>query len=459
MALLLPLLAVILSGCASQVSGYQSPIAHDYAPLAWLPLDRAVAQPFVAGTGYSAAIGNDMLTTPTQLQARLAALPNDTRGGSLRELRAGVRLRNDTGAAWQTGARLELVYSPELDARWSERDFRAWPDNEVWLPEIAGDRVVTQSFASPYPMLAGLTLRVATFGADFTPGPATVGPNRTELLALPIDGERVGTLEAGQVVQALSALEGWARVRLADGVIGFAPQAAFASLPPPARVVGGDLRLALRDAVTGALLREAIVPAAALRDNSHLDVRFAPLPDALGRRYTFELALPDARPGAGVTFRAATATLVEPGLIMRPLYASAPPLLNVAMDELPRVGDWVRVDEPPSIAPGTVVTLRLLPGSRPDAPRLEFGLTPDRVPFGGWTSQGAGRTGALLVQTRYMREVVVTEALAAGFRRLRAGARGDLVFLALYTVGVAGLVAGAGWLALGARRPRGARSE
>ena len=144
------LLLFLLPACSASVTGYESPIAHDYAPVDWQSLTAAVVQPFVAGTGYSDAIANDPTTMPAQFQQRQAALPAAARDGDSREVRFGVRLRDDDGARWQTGARVQLLYAPELDTRWPEPDFHAWPDSEHWLDELAGSSTLTQTFTSPY---------------------------------------------------------------------------------------------------------------------------------------------------------------------------------------------------------------------------------------------------------------------------------------------------------------------
>ena len=469
---LLALVGVLtLSACSARVTGYESPLAHDYAVVDWLPLTAPVAQPFLSGSGYSDAIDNDAKTTPQQLRTRQAALPVDARDGTLRELRVGVRLHDDNGAQWQTGARAQLLYAPDLDTRWSEEEFHAWPDSDYWLAELAGPRVIAQTFTSPYPLLAGVTLRIATFGGDLTPGTATVGTLGAGVLDLPVDGAPIGTLSAGQQVQVTSALEGWAQVQLPGGGVGYAPLAAFASLPAPARVVQGALHAVLRDGVSGNPLRVVDVPAAQLRDNSHLDVRFEPLRNSIGTTYTLELSMPDAQPGSGITVRATpltetSADHVAPmydsccseqvNLVFRPIYAdtSAAPAFDASLDDLPRDGDWLRITRPPDLASGAVVALRIVPGGRPDAGRLEYGLTIGRAPFGGWFAHddaGAALNGALLVSTRYERQVKLGGVLHAALARVRRGARADPGFVVLYALVLAALALGAACLLL--RRP------
>lgn len=236
-ALVLPLL---LGGCSATVAGYSSPLAHDYGPLAWPVLGGPVEQAFIAGPGTSAAIDNDATTTPEEFAARLAALPPDARTGRLDELRIGLRLADDVGFRWETGARLHL-----LDA-------------------------------------------------------------------------------------------------------------------------------------AGALVAE------------------------------------------------------------------------FAIDALPHRDGWVRITDPPQLPAGTPVRLRLVPGDGPDAGRLQFGLTSDRAPFGGWkaTTLGPGGAptelnGALLVWTRYERDVDARGVLRAAGASLRGGAERDAGFAVVWlaALGATGLAA------------------
>ncbi|RIK39251.1 MAG: hypothetical protein DCC58_15535, partial [Chloroflexi bacterium] len=107
--LLLGMSPLLFAGCSAVVAGYSSPLAHDYGRVAWPALGATVEQVFIAGPGTSAAIDNDATTTQEQFLARHTALPEDARSGRLDELRVGVRLADDTGVAWATGARLLLL--------------------------------------------------------------------------------------------------------------------------------------------------------------------------------------------------------------------------------------------------------------------------------------------------------------------------------------------------------------
>ncbi|HMM41858.1 MAG TPA: hypothetical protein PKA95_08150, partial [Thermomicrobiales bacterium] len=441
-AALLPVL-LLTTGCTARVSGYSSPIAHDYAGLLWEPLKATMIQPFLAGTGIAAAIADDPKTTPAELQQRQAALPADARSGGLDELRVALRLDAEPGRAWQTGARLQLRYDPDRDPRFPERDFHVWDPVDAWLP--GGGLTTTQTFVSPYDRLDGVTLRIATFGGDLSPGPATVGDRPVDVRAMPVDGTLVETLPASTVVEALGTAEGWAQVRLSDDDEGFVPLGALAEVTPPATRPAGSLRVALLDAA-GAVLRETAVSATDLHDNSHLTVRFDPVEDAAGRSFAFRFDVP-----TGVTLRVAAGDAYADGardggaddLLFRPSWAEQPLLADAAVDALPRSGDWVELRDAPDIRPGTAVAIEVAPGGGPDAKDLLIGTTPGRVPYGAWPADGLDETGSLGIQTRYQRDVDLGGIARAGGAALRAGARADLGFAALLVVGVAGLTASA----------------
>src|SRR5690606_20294028 len=120
------------------------------------------------------------------------------------------------------GARVEVRYASEADPRFPETAFHEWPEGQQWLGEITGDRVVGQSFLSRYPNLAGITLRVATYGADLSPGQGRLNERQAvSVLELPIDGREVASLPGGSLVAVDGAAEGWAAVRLDSGQSGF----------------------------------------------------------------------------------------------------------------------------------------------------------------------------------------------------------------------------------------------
>lgn len=312
---------------------------------------------------------------------------------------------------------------------------------------------MTQTFVSPYDRLDGVTLRIATFGGDLTPGPARVGDRPVDVRAMPVDGTIVQTLPAGAAVEALGTAEGWARVRFGDGREGFVPLDALAEVLPPVARPAGSLRVALLDDA-GAVLRETAVPATDLHDNSHLTVRFDPVEDAAGRAFAFRIDVP-----AGVALRVTSGDAYADGarddgtddLVFRPSWAEQPLLADAAVDTLPRSGDWVVLRDVPSVQPGTAVAVSLVPvvgplhslRIQPNALYLLVGTTPGRVPYGGWPADGLERPGSLAVQARYERDVDLGGIARAGAAALRAGARADLGFAALLVAAIAGLAASA----------------
>lgn len=237
-------LILLTTACTTRVTGYVSPIAHDYGSVEWQALEQTILQPFVAGPGHQAAIANDGKTTPEQLQERLAALPEDARNGTLEEITVGLRLEGASelqpSGVWDTGARVQIVVASE-----------------------------------------------------------------------------------------------------------------------------------------------------------------------------------------------------------------SAPILDVAVDDLPRDGDWLSIENPPQVTSGQVVSLRLVPGDGPDAERLRFGVTPDRAPYGGWVANiegGNSAGGALLLRTTYVRDVALRQIASDSLGNLRDAARDDLLFSTVWTLALAGLLAGGGWL-------------
>ncbi|HEX5164397.1 MAG TPA: hypothetical protein VFV93_03290 [Thermomicrobiales bacterium] len=236
-------LALLTTACTTRVTGYSSPIVHDYAVVEWHGLGQVVEQRFVAGPGHQAAIANDGKTTPAQFEERLTALPEDARRGALEEMTIGLR----------------------LDGEGEEQQFGVW--------------------------------------------------------------------ETGARVQVLGP----------DGALVF----------------------------------------------------------------------------------------------------------DVAVDGLPREDDWLRIDFPPALVPGQEVTLRIVPGTGDDAGRLQYGVTPDRAPYGGWmatNADGSSAGGALLLRTVYKRDVALGSVVSDGFGNLRDAAGDDPLASALWALAMAGLLGGAGWL-------------
>jgi hypothetical protein len=132
--------------------------------------------------------------------------------------------------------------------------------------------------------------------------------------------------------------------------------------------------------------------------------------------------------------------------------------MDLAVDALPRDGDWVRVPDPPGVESRRVVSLEVVPGAGPGAGALQYGITPDRMPYGGWmatTGDGASLSGALLLQTRYDRNVALGAIAGSATSHLRSAARRDVMFAAVWVLGIVGMLGCALWLRSD-RWPKGA---
>jgi|GEM_PF-5126469 len=124
-------------------------------------------------------------------------------------------------------------------------------------------------------------------------------------------------------------------------------------------------------------------------------------------------------------------------------------LYETPVDALPRDGDWLRIEEPPTIADGQIVTLRIDPGDGPDAGRLHYGVTRDRAPYGGWIaihSGGESAGGGLLLRTTYERDVNLRSMASDTTSRLRGAFNDDLAFGVVWAVVLTSLLATAGWV-------------
>lgn len=241
--------------CTARVTGYSSPIVHDYGSIEWHALQQPIVQRFVTGPGHQAAIANDGKTTPEQLQERMALLPEDARTGTLVEIRIGLRLEGanelQRPGAWNSGARFRFV--------------------------------------------------------------------RNDDAAILFEG---------------------------------------------------------------------------------------------------------------------------------------------SIDNLPRDGDWLVIEQPPDIDDGQVVSLRIEPGTGSDAGMLRYGVTPDRAPYGGWIAVnddagGSSAGGALLLRTTYTRNIALRTIATDSLRNLADAARSDVLFGAAWAVSLTALVVSGGWL--WRQRPAGGR--
>lgn len=131
-------LALLLTGCSARVSGFDSPVMHDYGPVEWVQMSQPMQQSFVTGPGYAAAMANDGRTTPAQYQQRHAALPEDAREGDLVDLRLGLRLDPAIQGAWNTGATVQILYDPDRDFVSNASDM-PYPDDAAPLFEASVD--------------------------------------------------------------------------------------------------------------------------------------------------------------------------------------------------------------------------------------------------------------------------------------------------------------------------------
>lgn len=126
-------------------------------------------------------------------------------------------------------------------------------------------------------------------------------------------------------------------------------------------------------------------------------------------------------------------------------YADGQLVAELAVDDLPRSGERVDILDLPAIESGQVMLMLLVPGDGPDAQRLQVGLTPNRAPYGGWRAVSAGQElqGAIVFDTRYVRDVAAGAIVSAGVNRVAdAGA----VFLTVFGLTVTGLLGSALWL-------------
>lgn len=119
-------------------------------------------------------------------------------------------------------------------------------------------------------------------------------------------------------------------------------------------------------------------------------------------------------------------------------YQGAEPLLDVAVDELPRSGDYVEITDLPDVETGEILVLQLSPGDGPDAARLQVGFTPWRAPFGGWRAESNGEEmrGAIVFDTRYERDVDASGILAAAIDRISGSGAPFLVAFGLSVTGL-----------------------
>ena len=384
-------------------------------------------------------------------------------------LRIGVAPRTDLEGATLPrpagGATVAVRYAPEVDPRFPEGAFHDWPVHQQWLGELAGERTIGQTFMSPYPGLSGITLRVATFGSDLSPGTARVRDDEPVVVAaLPETDQQVAVLAPGSRVEVTGSAEGWAAVRLPDGTMGYAPLDAFAELPPPQRVNDHDVVFSLYDN-TGTTVRQVTVNARDLHDNSHVTFTFDPLPDSSGAHYRFEVVAPDATANSAVTFRFDPSDVYPEGtrlengepaggdLIFRPTYTQSDPLVSASLDSF----SWSGLDQTlsGSFTPlaGTADRYLTLEIHRGDAP-IDVSWSLLRPPGGlPMTVDGDSSDpgGGLVFNVTYRQPVALADIIGQTVDSLGDAAAHDPLFFGAYGLAIV-LVASAG-IRLSRRRP------
>lgn len=357
------------------------------------------------------------------------------------------------------GATLRVSYEPHLDPRYPDRDFYAWPDDEMWLGEVVDGRVIGQTFRSLYPGLDGITLRVSTYGADFAPGVGRLRDGEPAIVQeAPIAGREVTVLPGGTEVQVVAAREGWAEVVLPDGRRGYVDQAQFESLPPPQRHNDGEVVLRLYRLSDGTLLRESRLAASALRDESHVTFSFDPLPESYRQDYRFTVTAVGTRPGAAVTFRYDPRDVYPDGsrlegdsevpgdLIFRPTFAGQV-LVESPLDQARWSGLTGALEatfEPVSPTRDCYLRVTVVAGDRPLIVHWSWVRPPGSLPLASADDPGAPG-GGLVLNALYLEDVPllsVVRELARGYARLFVR---DVGLLAVYGVVLAGTVAWAGW--------------
>lgn len=333
------------------------------------------------------------------------------------------------------GAVLRVTYEPHLDPRYPDRDFYAWPESEEWLGELLDDRVVGQTFLSLYPGLNGITLRVSTYGADFSPGTGRLREGEPAIVReAPIAGREVTALPGGTELQVGSAREGWAEVILPDGRRGYVDQDQFASLPPPSRRNTGEVVLRLYRLSDGALLRESRLLASSLHDQSHVTFSFEPLPDSYRQEYRFTLTAAGARPGSAVTFRFSPSDVYPDGhrlegdaeadgdLIFRPTYAERV-LVETPLDQAQwsgLTGVLEATFAPTGPTRDCYLRVTIEAGDRPVIVHWSWVRPPGGLPLASADDPGAP-AGGLVLNALYADEVPllsVLAGLARGYVRL-----------------------------------------
>jgi hypothetical protein len=353
---------------------------------------------------------------------------------------------------------IQINYAPDDDPRFPEGAFHEWPDHQEWLPELTGDVSYEQTFCSPYPDLSGIQVRVATFGADISPGAGVLSPvEAAEVLELPIVGRHVGFLPGGSEVQIVSTTEGWVRVLFGDDRHGYVDMDNFEELPEPERVNDRDVLLELFDSENDDPIRTSVTNARDMHDNSHLTFGFDTVEDSLDECYRFRLRSPESEPGNAVTIRydpegpyedgqaILSGTATEGDIVFQPQYARQEPLYQGSLNDY----EWA--------APLNAFEARFDPidntADRYLEVRIETGDVPATVPWSRIRPPGqrplevAGMPdapqGGLIFNATFQKDVPLSEVARLTGRDLYSSARQDKLFFGLFGILLLGTVAGA----------------
>lgn len=363
------------------------------------------------------------------------------------------------------GATLTVRLAPQADDRFPEEPFHDWPATDKWLGELTRDQSEGQSFLSRYPNLDGITLRVATYGADTGTGEGTLlsGPS-IDVLSLPLDGQLVTSVPGGSSVKVLGSAEGWAHVQLDNGQGGYVALDDFSHLPPAARHNSHGVILTLYRESDMTQVRQTTINASQLHDNSHVTFPFAPIANSDGQRYRFVITSPDSTPGNAVTFRYAPSSNYSEGqrfengqavggaIVFKPVFGNSSPIYQGNVDTF----GWSTLTNAfiasfPTIN-GTAdrfLSVDLTPGTRPL--NVKWSLS---RPSGGTPMivDGNSRTpgGGLVFDVRYRDNVSLSHILSESARTVWRDARGDPPFFGFYLFMIVGVISWGGWF--GVRR-------